>query len=149
MQASAVKQKLEGASTFLSKLRWSKEMKNILINEIFLKPYFQWNCCTVGSFCDQLYTLDWIYQLVFSYWSKPHPQRSPMLMYYSSRCQSSVPISKLLAWAVPRHYMARGFWRINESHSFTVFPLEVIHASVTGMLEYTPCFPVMPTPSSQ
>lgn len=35
MQASAVKQKLEGASTFLSKLRWSKEMKNILINEIF------------------------------------------------------------------------------------------------------------------
>lgn len=68
MQASAVKKKkkkkLEGASTFLSKLRWSKEMKNILINGISKKPSFQWNC-TVAVFCDQLYVLDWISQLVF------------------------------------------------------------------------------------
>lgn len=34
-------------------------------------------------------------------------------------------ISKLLAWAAPMHYMARGFWRwLSESHSFTGCPLE-------------------------
>lgn len=77
MQASSVKQKLGGVSTFLSKLRWSKEMKNILINGIFLKPSFQWNCCRVESFCDQLYILDWISQLVFSYWSKTIPTNVP------------------------------------------------------------------------
>lgn len=44
------------------------------------------------------------------------------------------------------HYMARGFWRwLSESPWFPVLLVEVTHASLTGMLEYTLCFPVMST----
>lgn len=143
MQASAVKQKLEGASTFLSKLRWSKEMKNILINGISKKPSLQWNC-TVASFCDQLYILHLISQLVFFILIKTIPTQ--VLHVHALIFQMPVFSAHIQAVSRSSSYvcMARGFWRwLSESHSFPVLLLEVTHASLPGMLEYTPCFPAM------
>lgn len=107
MQASAVKQKLEGAYTFLSKLGWNKEMKNILINGISKKPSFQWNC-TVASFCDQLYILDWISQLVFFLLIKTIPTEVPHV--HALICQTPVFSAHIKVVSTSSSHALHGLW---------------------------------------
>lgn len=119
MQASAVKQKLESASTFLSKLRWRKEMKNILINGISKKPSFQWNC-TVASFCDQLYILDWISMLVFFLLIKSIPTQ--VLHVHALIFQMPIFSTQIKVVSRSSSYALHGSWLLKMAEWISLIP---------------------------
>lgn len=142
-------QKLEGASTFLSKLRWSQEIKYILINGNFKKP-FQWDCCTVASFCDQLSILDWISHLVFFLMIKTIFTKVPPCSHTNLEAASLSANIKVISTS--SFYAPHDWWLfkdglknlIHSPHSLWRLHIPLL----TGMLEYSMCFLVMSTPSS-
>lgn len=150
MQASAVKQKLEGASIFLSKLRWSQEIKYILINGNFKKPSFQWDCCTVASFCDQIYILHWMSQLVFFLMIKTILTKVPhvhALIFKTPVVSAKIKVVSMSGFYAPHDWWLFEDGWVNLTHS-PHSPWRSYMALFTGMLEHATSFPVMSTPSS-
>lgn len=145
-----MKQKLEGASTFLSKLRWTQEIKYSLINGNFKAPSFQWDCCTVASFCDQLYILDWISQLVFFLMIKTiltKVSHVHALIFKTPVFSANIKVVGMSGFYAPHDgWLFEDGW-MNLIHS-PRSPWRLYMPLFTGMLEYTTYFIVMSAPSS-